>query len=92
MDKTKLSTTWLMLIEELDNIINSKEYFLLDKILEKYNIKEEDYIWGISRDYKMDFHNYIFIFHIQKNQYICKMETIYPFLFFWHMCFLLIFQ
>ncbi len=66
MDKTKLSTTWLMLIEELDNIINSKEYFLLDKILEKYNIKEEDYIWGISRDYKMDFHNYIFMLEWQQ--------------------------
>ena len=29
-------------------------------------IKEEDYIWGISRDYKMDFHNYIFMLEWQQ--------------------------
>ena len=76
MDKTKLSTTWFMLTEELENIINSKEYFLLDKILEKYNIKEEDYIWGISRDYKMDFHYHIFVLYCLQENYHKAMETV----------------
>lgn len=69
MEKTKLRKTWLMLTEELENIIDNKEYFLLDKILEKYNIKEEDYIWGISRSYKMDFYYNIFILYCLQENY-----------------------
>ena len=68
MDNTKLAKTWLMLREELECIIKNKEYFLFDKILEKYQIKEEDFIWGISRSYKMDFYYKVFeLYCLQEN-------------------------
>lgn len=76
MDKKKLRKTWLLLTEELQNIINSKEYFLLDKILEKYKIKEEDYIWGISRSYKMDFYYKIFVLYCLQENYHKALEIL----------------
>ena len=49
MENIKLQETWLKLTEEVEHIINTKEYFLFAKILEKYQIQEKDFIWGISR-------------------------------------------